>query len=49
LKAFADTLNLIAEEVRTNPELVRSAPISTPIGRCNDALAARNLNLRWTE
>ncbi len=49
LKAFADTLNKIAEEVRTDPELVRSAPISTPIGRCNDALAARNLNLRWTE
>jgi len=47
LKAFADTMNKIAEEARTNPDIVRSAPNNTPIRRVNDALAARNLNLKW--
>jgi len=47
LKAFADTMNKIAEEARTNPELVKSAPITTPVKRCNDALAARNLKINW--
>jgi glycine dehydrogenase subunit 2 len=48
LERFADVMNLIAEEARTNPELVTSAPQTTPIRRVDDALAARKLNIRWT-
>jgi len=37
----------IAEEARTNPEIVKSAPHTTPVGRLDQALAARKPNLRW--
>ncbi len=47
LERFAEVMNIIAEEARTNPELVTSAPMTTPIRRVNDALAARKLNIRW--
>ena len=32
----------IAEEAATDPEVVKSAPHSTPIGRVDDVLAAKN-------
>jgi glycine dehydrogenase subunit 2 len=32
----------IAEEAKTDPELVKSAPHDTPIGRVDDVLAARH-------
>jgi glycine dehydrogenase subunit 2 len=48
LEKFAEVMNLIAEEARTNPELVTSAPLNTPIRRVDDALAARKLNIRFT-
>ncbi|MDX9789615.1 MAG: aminomethyl-transferring glycine dehydrogenase subunit GcvPB [Candidatus Kapaibacterium sp.] len=47
LEQFAEVMNIIAEEARTNPELVTSAPLNTPIKRVDDALAARKLNIRW--
>lgn len=47
LEKFAEVMNIIAEEARTNPELVTSAPLKTPIRRVDDALAARKLNIRW--
>ena len=37
----------IAEESSTNPELVKTAPHPTPVGRLDQALAARKPNLRW--
>ena len=37
----------IAEEARTNPEIVKTAPHTTVIGRLDQALAARKPNLRW--
>ena len=48
IQAFADAMNKIADEARENVELLTSAPLNTPIKRVNDALAARNLNVRWT-
>lgn len=45
LDAFAETLNRIADEVRLNPELLHSAPHSTPVGRCDELKAARDLVL----
>ena len=47
LDAFADALIAIDKEIDTDPELVRSAPHNTPVGRLDDANAARNLNVAW--
>ena len=32
----------IAEEARTNPDIVKSAPHNTPISRVDDVLAAKH-------
>lgn len=48
LDAMAEALLRIAEEVRTSPQLLREAPVTTPVGRLDEARAARNLRLRWT-
>ena len=45
LDAFADALLKIAEEAKTQPELVKSAPHSTPFGRMDEVKAARELVL----
>ena len=41
LDAFADVLVKIAEEARTEPELLHSAPHVTPVGRLDEVAAAR--------
>ena len=48
LDNFVSVMRQIAEESRTTPELVKNAPHTTPIGRLDQALAARKPNLRWT-
>jgi glycine dehydrogenase subunit 2 len=48
LDYFATTMHQIAEEIASNPEIVRTAPHTTVIGRLDQALAARKPNLRWT-
>jgi glycine dehydrogenase subunit 2 len=45
LDRFADTLIKIAEEARTDPELVKTAPHTTPFGRMDEVRAARELVL----
>jgi glycine dehydrogenase subunit 2 len=47
LDAFADALIAIAREAEADPELVKSAPHSAPVGRLDEATAARQPNLRW--
>jgi glycine dehydrogenase subunit 2 len=47
LDAFADALIAIARECETYPELVTSAPHDAPVGRLDEATAARQPNLRW--
>lgn len=47
LDGFADALVKILEEARTQPELVRTAPHTTPVRRLDDVRAARELNLVW--
>ncbi len=47
IDAFADTLIAIAAEAATDPEMVRSAPHTTPVRRLDEATAARQPNLRW--
>jgi glycine dehydrogenase subunit 2 len=44
---FIDAMHSIAREVETNPELVKSAPHSTRVGRLDEVTAARKPILRW--
>ena len=47
LDAFVDAMTKIAEEARTNPELLHEAPHNAPVTRLDEVRAARNLILRW--
>ena len=47
MDAFADALIAIARECETDPELVTGAPHDAPVGRLDEATAARQPNLRW--
>ena len=42
LDCFIDVMRQIAEEANTNPDMVKSAPHETPIGRVDDVLAAKH-------
>ena len=44
---FISVMEKIAEEAKTNPELVKSAPTKTIIRRLDAVKAAREPNLRW--
>jgi glycine dehydrogenase subunit 2 len=48
LDAFADGLIQIAEEAHSNPEVLKSAPHVTPVGRLDEVKAARELVLCCT-
>src|SRR6266566_4494264 len=47
LDAFCDAMIAIARECVERPELVRSAPHTTPVRRLDEARAARQPVLRW--
>jgi glycine dehydrogenase subunit 2 len=44
---FIDAMRSIAEEAATNPDLVKSAPHTTRVGRLDEVGAARKPILRW--
>jgi glycine dehydrogenase subunit 2 len=44
---FIDAMRSIAAEAETNPELVKTAPHNTRIGRLDEVMAARKPILRW--
>ncbi|MEL7644770.1 MAG: aminomethyl-transferring glycine dehydrogenase subunit GcvPB [Anaerolineaceae bacterium] len=46
LDAFADAMRKIAVEARENPELLHDAPHNSPVGRCDEVRAAKQLILR---
>ena len=48
LDAFCDAMIAIAREAEERPELVRSAPHTTPVRRLDEARAARQPVLRWS-
>jgi glycine dehydrogenase subunit 2 len=48
LDAFIEVMRAIARESAETPEVVREAPHHTPVGRLDEALAARRPDLRWT-
>jgi glycine dehydrogenase subunit 2 len=45
LDAFADAMLQIAEEAKTDPDVLHEAPHNTPIGRLDEVQAAKNLIL----
>lgn len=45
LDAFAAALKAIAKEAREDPELLHNAPYNTPVRRCDEVKAARDLVL----
>jgi glycine dehydrogenase subunit 2 len=47
LDAFAQALNTVAEEARSDPEIAHASPTTTPVRRLDEARAARKLVLRW--
>ena len=42
IDGFIEVMHKIAKEAKENPELVKSAPHNTPIGRVDDVLAAKH-------
>jgi glycine dehydrogenase subunit 2 len=49
LDAFVDALVAIQREAENQPDMVRGAPYSLPVGRLDDVKAARELDLIWRE
>jgi glycine dehydrogenase subunit 2 len=47
LDEFVEAMIAIAEEARQNPQLVKTAPHTTPVSRLDEARAARRPILRW--
>ena len=47
LDAFAAAMEKIWQEIETDPELVRNAPHTTPVGRLDEVKAARQPRLTW--
>jgi glycine dehydrogenase subunit 2 len=48
LDRFAEVMLGIAEAARTDPETLKRAPLTTPVGRLDEATAARRPDLRHT-
>jgi glycine dehydrogenase subunit 2 len=48
LDQFCAAMEAIADEARTQPDLVKAAPHLTPLSRLDEARAARKPKLRWT-
>lgn len=49
LDNFVDVMLKIADEAKTNPEKIISAPHTTPVKRLDETLAARHPNLKFTD
>ena len=49
IDGFVEVMHIIAKEAQENPELVKGAPYSTPIGRVDDVLAAKHPILTYRQ
>lgn len=49
LDEFVEAMFEIADEVESDPEIVRSAPHTTPVRRLDEVSASRKPNVRWKE
>jgi glycine dehydrogenase subunit 2 len=48
LDRFVGIMRAIADQAAADPEAVRAAPRTTPVGRLDEATAARQPDLRWS-
>ncbi len=49
IDGFIQVMRKIAEEAKTHPELLKSAPHNTPIGRVDDVLAAKHPTVTYRQ
>jgi glycine dehydrogenase subunit 2 len=47
LDAFVDVMREIAERAASDPESIKRTPVTTPVGRLDEAAAARRPDLRY--
>jgi glycine dehydrogenase subunit 2 len=47
VEAFCDAMLEIAREIENSPDVVKTAPHDTPVGRVDEVRAARNLKVTW--
>jgi len=47
LDEFIAAMKQIADEARTNPDVLRQAPVTTPVRRLDEARASRELDVNW--
>jgi glycine dehydrogenase subunit 2 len=47
LDAFVTAMKQIADEARTTPDILRQAPVTTPVRRLDEAKASRELDVNW--
>lgn len=47
LDEFASILADISDETHNDPDILKGAPHNTPVGRLDEVMAARHLDLRW--
>ena len=47
IDGLAEAMNQIAQEADEDPDLLRNAPVTTPVRRPDEARAARRLDVRW--
>jgi len=47
LDFFIEVMNKIADEAEKTPDLLKQAPLTTPVRRLDEVKAAREPNLRW--
>jgi glycine dehydrogenase subunit 2 len=47
LDSFVEAMKAIVAEAVANPDAVKEAPLTMPVRRLNDVLAARNLDVAW--
>ena len=48
LDQFCDAMIQIAREAETDPRRIHEAPVTTPVRRLDQTLAARQPMLKWT-
>ena len=49
LDGFIEVMRTIAQEAKTDPEMLHSAPHNTPVGRPDETTAARQPILKYTQ
>ncbi|RKY99051.1 MAG: aminomethyl-transferring glycine dehydrogenase subunit GcvPB [Candidatus Hydrothermota bacterium] len=49
LDAFVEAMTKIKEEAINNPDILHGAPHNTPVRRLNEALAAKQLKVKWSK